>query len=163
MFNCPSCKTDLNRGRNSVGVFWECPSCHGKAITLETAGKTVPRNIISTLVQKAKLGTFPQKRQCVSCERLMNEIPITHENKVTCLDVCPVCRLIWFDMSEYESVSTIQIEEKGKDISPRTREMLALADITKINEIAEVKDIQYKWYSRRHGLLGIIFEIYRSS
>jgi hypothetical protein len=66
-------------------------------------------------------------------------------------------------MSEYESVSTIQIEEKGKDISPRTREMLALADITKINEIAEVKDIQYKWYSRRHGLLGIIFEIYRSS
>lgn len=159
MYTCPSCMTVLSRVRNSLGFFWQCPSCLGKAVTLESASKTIPKKIIGALIQKARFGVFPQKRKCLNCKRQMKGIPIKDKKEIICIDVCPVCRLIWFDVNDFESLSTIPINKKGEDISPRTREMLALADIAKINEIEEIKE-KIRNQSRPDGLAGLICAIF---
>ena len=58
----------------------------------------------------------------------MSEVPIITSEKTEYLDVCSTCRMVWFDTNEYQRLPKNAVEEK-ENLSPKARELLALAKI----------------------------------
>ncbi len=128
MFTCPSCKTSLNKNGITFGLFWVCPSCNGRALTLEVIRKTIPRPMVNLLWQRVRSGQYAGTRQCPACKRRMLEIPIINKEKTEYIDVCTSCHLIWFDPHEFEHLPKVEIQKSQEPLlSTKAREALARA------------------------------------
>ncbi|HBG27012.1 MAG: hypothetical protein A2Y10_20145 [Planctomycetes bacterium GWF2_41_51] len=135
MYTCPNCQTDLKRVRSKFGLFWICPSCKGRAITIEVIRKVISRSIVNKLWQRTITGEFLQKRNCPSCTLPMSEIPLAANEHTTYLDVCPKCHIIWFDDSEYQQLPKIPVEKNSeKEMSLKARQALAIAEVQMMGE-----------------------------
>ena len=69
----------------------------------------------------------------------MNEVPVTNAEKTIYLDVCTTCHIVWLDVNEYQSLPKNAIEEK-ENLSPKARELLALAKIESLKLREEVEE-----------------------
>ena len=127
MFTCPECDMPLKKKINSFGLFWVCPVCNGRAVTLEILRKSMPRPIVNELWQRARSGEFKAQRICPGCRRKMSEIPIVSEVKMLYLDVCAGCHFIWFDPNEFESLPRLEIIRTDLPKTMKGREALAMA------------------------------------
>ncbi|MDH4240356.1 MAG: rhomboid family intramembrane serine protease [Phycisphaerae bacterium] len=128
MLICPGCKTSLTKNSNTLGLFWVCPSCDGRAVSLELVRKAIPRPIVNSLWQRARSGQYSGTRKCPACRRTMAEVPIISREKTEYLDVCTGCHFIFFDPREYEHLPKLPVVKEPKDdLSPKAREVLALA------------------------------------
>lgn len=117
MFFCPKCKIPLKKSSNPFGIFWYCPTCSGRAVSLQVLRKVIPQNIINKLWQRAKSGEYKSYRQCPICEKDLPEVPVINDDNSIRLDVCTKCCFVWFDGKEYESLPKREIpktEEKEK-------------------------------------------------
>ncbi len=138
MLICPRCKTSLKKNSNKLGLFWVCPSCDGRAVSLEVVRKAVPRHIVNRLWQRARSGQYAGNRKCPACKRSMNEVPIISKNKTQYLDVCIGCHFIFFDPKEYECLPKIPAAKDPKDNLPlKEREALALARLEALKQEQE--------------------------
>lgn len=141
MFTCPNCQTDLKRVRSKFGIFWVCPSCKGRAVTLEVIRKVIPRAVVNKLWQRTLNGEFLQKRNCPSCDLPMNEVPLATAEHTTYLDVCTKCHIIWFDDTEYQRLPKIPAEKTAeKKMSLKARQALAIAEVQMMNERQRMED-----------------------
>ena len=70
MFSCPQCNVPLTRQKSpSLGCTWVCPSCRGRALTLELLRHVVPQPIVNRLWQRARSGQYAATRRCPACNR----------------------------------------------------------------------------------------------
>ena len=163
MFTCPNCQTVLNRAQNRDDtVCWDCPSCHGRTVTFETIRQIIPRSVSNKLWQRARAGNLQQKRKCPSCTNLMSEVPIINAEKTIYLDVCPTCHMVWFDTNEYQALPKNPVEEK-ESLSPKARELVALAKIESMKLREEVEetpgsDTPDNWWELLPAFLGVPVE-----
>jgi membrane associated rhomboid family serine protease/Zn-finger nucleic acid-binding protein len=139
MFFCPKCKIPLKTSSNPFGIFWYCPTCTGRAVSLHVLRKVIPQNIINKLWQRAKSGEYKSYRQCPICEKDLPEIPIINDDKTVRLDVCTKCCFIWFDGSEYESLPKVEFPESKEEekLSLEARKALALCKIESMKRIRD--------------------------
>jgi membrane associated rhomboid family serine protease len=161
MFTCPNCQTVLIKTRNKFGIFWECPACHGRTLTIEAIRQTVPRPIVNELWQRARSGNYQQKRKCPSCERLMIEVPILDSDKTEYIDVCLTCHLVWFDTDEYQELPKNPVEEKEM-LSPKARELLALSKLELYKQQLQSDSLGFSapdsWWELLPAVLGFPVE-----
>ncbi|MCE5340797.1 MAG: rhomboid family intramembrane serine protease [Planctomycetaceae bacterium] len=144
MFTCPNCQTELKRIKSKFGMFWYCPSCKGRAATLELLRKIISGNSTSKLWQRTISGQYPQKRKCPSCASPMAEVPIINGEYTVYLDTCKRCRMVWFDNNEYQQLPKIKPEAKITDkLTMEQREKLALARLEFEKEKQRAADIGY--------------------
>ena len=135
MFICPTCQLPLNKTRSKIGLFWYCPSCQGRAVSIELIRKVIPPAVVNALWQCARTGKYPRKRPCPVCTHHMSEIPITSEEKTEYLDVCPPCHFTWFDTGEYERLpKTRQEKPKPDNLTDQQIETIALAKLATLNQ-----------------------------
>jgi membrane associated rhomboid family serine protease len=129
MLTCPSCKERLDRKKGRLGFFWVCPSCKGRAMTLEMVKKAIPRQAVNALWQRARAGRHGNGKRCPACRRRMIEVPIVSGERTEYLDVCTGCHFIWFDPREFESLpkSAAAMTPKARQMSEEEKEALALA------------------------------------
>lgn len=129
MLTCPHCKETLDRKRGKLGFFWVCPSCRGRAMTLETVKKAIPRQTVNALWQRARAGREGDGKQCPACRRRMAEVPVRSAGRTEYLDVCAGCHLIWFDPQEFESLpkSAAAKAPDARQMPDAEKEALALA------------------------------------
>lgn len=111
---CPTCKTELDKKSTSLGLLWVCPSCDGRAVSVEVVKKAVPNDIVDKLLDAVRSGRHPQKRRCPACGEMMAEVPITNKGRTGYLDACTGCSLIWFDPGGDEGLPKVPITSKGK-------------------------------------------------
>ncbi len=141
MLICPACKTTLSKKSSQFGLFWICPSCDSRAVSLEVVRKAVPRLIVNRLWQRARSGQYTGDRRCPACKRSMNEVPIIVKNTTQYLDVCIGCHFIFFDPKEYEYLPKIPVVTKPKEEFPqKTKEALAIAQIQFLQQKQELSD-----------------------
>jgi membrane associated rhomboid family serine protease len=141
---CPSCQTVLLKAKNQFGWLWVCPQCQGRCATLELIRRAIPKDIVNKLWQKAKEENILHKRQCPSCKQLMGEVTIINAGKTEYLDVCPTCRMLWFDTQEYQRLPKNPIEPDKNDflkkLTPEQREKYALAQLAMLKEKQELEN-----------------------
>lgn len=138
MFTCPHCNVTLIRRKSpSLGLVWVCPSCKGRAMTLEMLRKAVPQPLVNRLWQRARSGEHETIRSCPACKRRMAEVPIAlPAGRTLHLDVCTGCHFVWFDPQEFESLPKCPPKPISNDdaLPPKAREALALAKLDALNQ-----------------------------
>jgi|WetSurMetagenome_2_1015567.scaffolds.fasta_scaffold624058_1 Zn-finger nucleic acid-binding protein len=125
MYFCPKCKIPLKKASSPFGIFWSCPTCSGRAVSLNVLRQVIPQNIINKLWLRAKSGEYKSLRDCPICEEPLPEVPIINNDKTINLDICTKCCFIWFDGQEYESLPKIEITKPKEELPPEAREALA--------------------------------------
>lgn len=101
MLTCPRCKVPLRPVAPARGPrAFACPSCAGRATTLEALRPYAAPGGVAGLWQRAHDPAAADGAPCPSCARPMRAVdgggPASHLD----LDACPRCRLVWFDPSE---------------------------------------------------------------
>ncbi len=164
MVTCPRCSVALSRRASpSLGLTWVCPSCHGRALTLDLLRHVVPQPLVNRLWQRARTGQYPAVHRCPACRRLMAEVPIlAAENKTTYLDVCTKCHFVWFDTREFEELPKVRAElPEHETLSPKAREALALARLETLKQESQATDVADPpdhWWPFAIAMLGIPIE-----
>ncbi len=126
IYICPKCNITLKQSSGPFGVFWLCPNCSGKAVSLSVLRQSAPASIVKEFWLSVRSKEFPQKKKCPACSSSMTEVPIMQGEKTVFIDICKKCNFIWFDAKEYESLPQVEIpKEKAENLSIEAREALA--------------------------------------
>ncbi len=113
MYRCPSCSTELMKSTSPFGMYWSCPVCMGKAVSLSVIRQAIPEPIINEFWRKVTSIEHSQKKACPACNKLMSEVPIDINNEVfEYIDICRTCFFIWFDSDEFEALPQVEIPEE---------------------------------------------------
>ncbi len=164
MFTCPRCQTVLSKQRShSLGLTWICPSCQGRALTVEVLRHIVPQPIVNRLWQRARSGQYRTTRKCPACRRRTAEVPIlVAEDKKLHLDVCTGCHCVWFDTREFETLPKIPVRvPPHKTLPPKAKEALALAQLEVLKQESQATDVADPpdhWWQFALAMLGIPIE-----
>lgn len=166
---CPACGVPLVRSQNAVGLFWLCPSCDGRIVSLALLRKTVLREAINEIWQQAKEAGVENKR-CVECGQSMRQAQVNIPELSLNVDVCKLCTLIWFDPTEYEMLPQSPAETTVvEELPPAAREALAMAKVEQIRQQYNETDVKYdclddedcpvSGWQRAVGLMGLPVEV----
>ncbi len=161
MFECPECHVALKKVDSNPGVYWSCPSCRGRAVTVSLLRRLLPKDIVNQMWQAAWAGTCPQVRNCPSCAKPMKEVPAGTDEVRFNLDVCTLCQTIWFDSNEYESLPEKMRELTFEERIPQeAREILAINRVRQIREEAEAEweESNAEWWQWIIGFFGVPVE-----
>ncbi|MBN2591372.1 MAG: hypothetical protein JXA96_16020 [Sedimentisphaerales bacterium] len=143
MYFCPSCNIELIKNTNPFGIYWSCPICTGKAISLSVIRQAIPEPIVGDFWRKVTSEVHPQKKACPACKKLMSEAPIAIDNEVLeYLDICRTCFFVWFDSDELEALPHVEIPEEVIETLPyEVRLAIAEYNIERIATLRE-KEIE---------------------
>ena len=164
MFTCPHCRIALTKRMSpSLGLAWLCPSCHGRAMTLELLRKAVQQTVVNRLWQRARSGQYGKVRRCPACHRQMTEVPIiATEGKTTYLDVCTGCHFVWFDPREFGALPKIPAQPSEQEtLSQEAKEALALGRLEARKQesaAAAILTPPDHWWQSALAILGIPIE-----
>jgi len=144
MFACPNCGEKLRRTPSPPGVFWCCPQCQGRAVTISVLRQSLSRRSVNAIWATTRQDPGTPGRRCPACEKPMIEAPVALENGRPILDFCKRCQLVWFDPSEYELVPPAPPPPKGErtdeDLPLAARERLAIHRARFMAETAAAAD-----------------------
>lgn len=164
MFNCPNCATPLSRAQNQLGVYWYCPGCTGRAVSLAVVRKAVAPEFVTRIWRAACANVGKPGRACPSCSFAMLEVAAPDTQLNFKLDVCKRCYLFWFDPHELESVPPnpeppmADDKTNGDNLPQAAREALALYEVQRLAEQANQDDeIGLEWRTIP-GMFGLPIE-----
>lgn len=106
MFVCPNCGEPLEKVKGRAGLFWRCGACGGRAYSLATLRRALAQEFVNTLWQKAR-EISPKGKACPACGKATRAVPMEGPAERFLLDVCPVCRMVWFDPDEYSMTPSL--------------------------------------------------------
>lgn len=127
MFVCPSDQRPLKRRDGPNGVYWFCPMCYGHLVTVELLQRALVKTAVDQIWSAAREQHVAHGPPCPCCDDLMHEISSGPSGPA--VDVCRVCRLVWFDPTEYEHIRAASVPlPRPKLPEPRAPEdeMLAI-------------------------------------
>ena len=82
------------------GIFWACPKCGGRAVSIELLRRTFAQESINCLWSRVISGAGSPGRACPCCKHAMTEVALTDHRDSPAVDVCRLCHFAWFDASE---------------------------------------------------------------
>ncbi len=77
--------------------------------------KTVPRDALNGLWQRARSGSFPKKRPCPGCSHRMEEVTIDAGGQLRQIDVCTACQFVWLDQGEWDDLPFFAVEKPSPE------------------------------------------------
>lgn len=163
MLVCPRCRRRLIRTKTRHGVFFACPGCQGRAVSLSVVQRMGGREPAKTLWREAILGGAREGVGCPVCRRATAEVGLRVDGMRVPLDVCTGCHFVWFDPDEMETLSEAPpLPAEEEPLPEEARERLAVAEAESVAERAERDDDaflgpeeKWKWIP---GLLGMPVE-----
>ena len=149
MFTCPHCREHLHRLEGKTGVQWRCPACEGRAVTVPQLRRMMDGDYVNQLWRSARDTPVTGNLGCPLCHNPMRVV----ENLTTegeggegiKVDVCTTCHSVWFDTHEIDSllehVALPETKSGETELSPKAREVLAMARIESIRTRADADDM----------------------
>ncbi len=163
---CPRCNVRLIKRKTPNGVVYGCPNCGGKHVALTVLRKVgATRDFLNRVWLKARERRAPRMLRCPHCGRRMARIVAEHAGHELSLDLCTLCRAIWFDSAELESVPKIPPPPPAEaPLSPKAREQLAIMKITVDEEIRREQEAASgyappEWWHWIPGIFGMPIEV----
>ena len=146
MFICPNCRGRLTRTQNELGVYWVCPECSGRAVSLAVLRKAVAAEFVYRVWSAARDGVGATGRRCPTCDQRMLEVAVSPAEDSLKLDVCKRCQFVWFDPGELESAPPAPPQPRKADeceesrLPQEAREALAIYQAQQIGVQARAED-----------------------
>ena len=159
--SCPRCRSLLEQVRTSKGIFWGCPTCGGRAISVELLRKIFTPKSINPLWLHAIRGTGQNGRPCSVCHKPMLEVRLSDDAEVR-VDVCRHCHFVWFDAGETEGLIPKAVSASPPPLPQKAREMIAIYKLEQIRQQAEGHDFDSEppdeWWKYIAGFFGMPVE-----
>jgi membrane associated rhomboid family serine protease/Zn-finger nucleic acid-binding protein len=164
MFICPNCKLALSRQKVDQGVFWTCPNCGGRAVTVPLLQKLLQKTFVQQLWASVRDGPGRVGRLCPACQKPMIEVRSAGP-QADLLEVCRPCEFVWFDPQEYEESPPAPPAAPVPALPQKAREAMALYEVDKIAEQArsEVGDYPDNLWECVPAVFGLPVEIEEDS
>src|SRR4051812_11758349 len=105
MPKCPICSTPLETARQREGVFYPCPSCKGRAVTVSQVRHVLGEPAAMKLLRLMPTSTHKSHRQCPFCSNPM--LVVSSQEPLLAVDACRTCNALWFDEPTYQSLPEI--------------------------------------------------------
>ncbi|MCL1920718.1 MAG: rhomboid family intramembrane serine protease [Kiritimatiellaeota bacterium] len=151
----------LSREQNDLGVFWGCPSCRGRAVTVALLRKGLTREAVNALWLAARSPSAPRRRECPACLTPMAEVCLPAALSAQTIDVCTRCQTVWFDTHEYERMPAAPPPPKTfvQSLPPEARERYAMMVMQEMQERhAEESQTPNETWQFIPAMLGLPFE-----
>lgn len=142
MLPCPSCRNRLNRIQTPKGFIYGCAKCGGRSVTVPVLRKDATSEFLKNLLIAAREHGARSTRQCPHCGRLMTRCSLSAPQGPLELDYCRLCNQVWFDPTEYQSIPHAPPPDTSRELSPRSREALAIYRLESQKESAAPIDGQ---------------------
>ena len=185
MFLCPNCNARLARVQNPHGIFWACPACEGRLVSVAVLRRVVNQEHVDWVWAQAREGKGEENRFCPLCHRLMLEVSSGSSPNAPKLDVCRFCTYVWFDPEEFDELTVLpkldqtstrtlrqwnapitaygvprispREQDRARDPAQEAREALAIGRVKQMAEDAQ--DKPEEWWKMIPAFLGIPVEI----
>jgi len=105
---CPICAKPLDTIRQREGLFYLCPVCPGRALTVPQVRRVLGDRLAAKLLRLMKLSRRDAERACPFCAGWMLVVS-TAEPRLE-LDACLPCSVVWFDAPTYETLPEGAVE-----------------------------------------------------
>lgn len=102
MPDCPNCQVPLITMRQRNGLFYQCPNCGGRAVTLPQIRRVAGDRFATNLIRQINTNRSIGERCCPFCPRPMRVFDSAQPPLE--LDACKSCATVWFDRQEFEAV-----------------------------------------------------------
>jgi membrane associated rhomboid family serine protease len=163
MFVCPRCRERLVRKRTEHGVFFVCPGCQGRAVSLAVLRRMAGRKTTREIWRRAIHDDAHPGVDCPICRRVTVEVPVPLDGRQVHLDACIGCHFVWFDPKELEQLpEPPPAASEEKPVPQEVREEIAVAEAESVAAQAEAEDDpfwgpaeKWKWIP---GMLGMPVE-----
>lgn len=151
MPDCPRCHSSLNTIRQREGLFYLCPGCDGRAVTLPQIRRVAGDQFATGLLRQINRNTQPGDCACPFCARPMR---LFHSDAPALeLDACRTCGAVWFDPQEFDVVpegavaSVHEIQMHGIENIATHR----LEQLKQVDQTANEPDENWKWIPAMFG------------
>jgi len=151
MPDCPTCAASLNTVRQREGLFYLCPGCAGRAVTLPQIRRVAGDRFATKLLRQINTNSQSGPRICPFCNRPMR---VLHADDPPLeLDACKLCGAVWFDPQEFESVpenavaSVPELHLRGIEIIATHR----LEELKNRGNPDQTPDEEWKWIPAMFG------------
>lgn len=103
---CPNCHVALKQSAEMGGVFYVCPSCGGRSAGMMLLSKLgLPWDFYNLLNIASRKTADPFARACPHCSRKMKVCELPSADGIMEVDVCAICKQVWFDPSEFQGLA----------------------------------------------------------
>ena len=99
---CPTCLMPLKTMRQREGLYFLCPICAGRAVTIPQIRRVAGDRFTTTLLREINSNEQFGERPCPFCTRRMRQFQ--SQLPPLELDACKPCGVVWFDPQEFEAV-----------------------------------------------------------
>ncbi|MCB9883790.1 MAG: rhomboid family intramembrane serine protease [Planctomycetes bacterium] len=120
MLACPTCRKRLHVSVVRGVDMWHCTQCGGRATALSKLRLPVQRRTVDDLWRSVTSGEGKPGKRCPACLRRMLEVVSSTRSRIA-LDVCSVCRFVWFDPREFEDVLAQEGVPNPRERAPDAR------------------------------------------
>ena len=155
---CPCCGDVLEKSFHGKGLYFRCPGCDGRLITVSGL-RNICRDkmLVNRLWSSARYGESRPGSVCPGCGAAMRQVTLAWPGLELELDLCCSCQFVWFDPHELECIPLAEAE--NNDLPPRVKEMLALQKIRELEERSSGVEIPDGAWRFLLGLLGMSVEL----
>jgi Zn-finger nucleic acid-binding protein len=105
---CPICIKPLETVRQREGLFYFCPVCNGRALTIPQVRRVLGDRLAAKLLRLIKLSRRESGHACPFCAEGM--LVVSAPEPPVELDACRSCSVVWFDAPTYEALPEGTVE-----------------------------------------------------
>lgn len=154
---CPICVKPLDTLRQREGLFYLCPSCNGRALTIPQIRRVCSDRLAARLLRLIQLSRRQGERACPFCARRM--VVVQTQEPALELDACRPCSVVWFDAPTYEALPEGTVETTSS-LAMQATEIVAMNRLRELKERErereeEERDKKKKKKKRRAGTTTI--------
>lgn len=120
------------------GIFWACPECAGRALSVELLRRTFTRDSVNFFWSRVIAHLGSPGRTCPCCGRTMTEVALADTPETSRIDVCQLCHFVWFDADE---ISQLTPRDAAAEPAPEARQATAILEIHRLARAAEGRDL----------------------
>jgi Zn-finger nucleic acid-binding protein len=147
MPTCPICAKPLETTRQREGVYYPCPVCDGRAVTVSQIRHVLGERVAMKLLRLMKLSRRESARKCPFCTKPM--LVLNMQEPLLELDACRSCNAVWFDAPTYASLPQLAFESTSS-IAMQATELIALQRLKELKERQEQERKEAKKKKRLH-------------
>ena len=108
MPRCPICTQPLLTTRHREGLFYLCPRCVGRAVTIPHVRRIAGDRFAARLLRLLQHGGRRSELGCPFCDQIMRVV--TTKEPPLQLEGCLVCNAVWMDSPTFENLTGGTVE-----------------------------------------------------
>ena len=144
------------------GIFWACPECGGRALSVELLRRTFTNESINPFWRRVIGGPAIGHRACPCCGRRMLEVALADKSNSPQVDVCRLCHFVWFDANEMADLAPRPLPMAPPQLPAEARQAIALVEVQRMAEQAAGSDLDSappdEWWKQFAAFFGVPVE-----